>query len=87
MIHVHGYLGEVSPATRSLARRVALVAGGLLLVRHPTRLRVGSRTQTRPAWCAMSASCTWSDWSSLVTMWHRVRRASCPHGRGLRDGR
>ena len=28
MIHVHGYLGEISPATRSLAGRVALVVGG-----------------------------------------------------------
>ena len=28
MIHVHGYLGEISPATRSLAERVALVVGG-----------------------------------------------------------
>ena len=28
MIHVHGYLGEISPATRSLAGRMALVVGG-----------------------------------------------------------
>ncbi len=28
MIHVHGYLGEISPATRDLAGRVALVVGG-----------------------------------------------------------
>lgn len=28
MIHVHGYLGELSPATRELARTAALVVGG-----------------------------------------------------------
>ncbi|RMB61639.1 precorrin-3B C(17)-methyltransferase [Tessaracoccus antarcticus] len=29
MIHVHGYLGEISPATRTLASTCALVVGGL----------------------------------------------------------
>lgn len=28
MIHVHGYLGEISPATRELAQNVSLVVGG-----------------------------------------------------------
>lgn len=37
MIHVHGYMGEISPATRTLARTCALVVGG---ARHLDNLDV-----------------------------------------------
>lgn len=37
MIHIHGYLGEISPATRELARTCTLVVGGL---RHLDTLEV-----------------------------------------------